>query len=140
MTRAEVRIMAAEQDVWGTATNRVAGVFLTLPLLPTPRPRAYQPYALAGRPPALAPQPTQGGMCYNCYQLGDEAACPYAPTTSIGGPLAGGGAEKQWEDKMPEVREEADTQSSHRGLAPLPALPPTPPRPPLQPRSNLPST
>ena len=62
MTRAAVRAMAVEEDVWvvtSTATDRVAGVFLTPPPLPTPRlpPQpAYVPYAQGGRPPTPTPQ------------------------------------------------------------------------------------
>ena len=100
MNREEIRVMAAEQEVWvatAAAADRMAGIFVTPPPMPTPRPNptAYQPYAQGGRPAAPTPQPArQGGVCYNCYQPGHKrAACPYTSTAQMGGQPAGGGGD-----------------------------------------------
>ena len=144
MNREEIRVMAAEQEVWvatAAAAYRMAGIFVTPPPMPTPRPNppAYQPYAQGGRPPAPTPQPAwQGGVCYNCYQPGHKrAACPYASTSPLEGQPAGGGRVATGEGKGGGGYAQ---QQTPREPAPLPALSPPPPQPTLQPRSNLPST
>ena len=139
MNREEIRVMAAKQEVWvatAAAANRIAGIVVTPPPLPTPRQNlsAYQPYPQNGRPPAPTPEPSRGGgVCYNFYQLGHQkATCPYAQAASIGGPPARGG--------RGGARGGRYAQKPPRAPAPQPPLPPPSARPPLQPRGKLPST
>ena len=118
MTREEVRIMVTEPEDWvatAAAADRVAGVFITPPPLPTPRPPqhpAYQPCAQGGRPPVPTPQPARGGVCHNCYQRGNQkAACPYAATPPQGGYTARGGRGAGYSQ---DARRQGGIRSSHR--------------------------
>ena len=57
MSREEIRVMAAETKVWvatKVASDRMAGIIITTPPTPAPRPQllAYQPYQQQGRPTA----------------------------------------------------------------------------------------